>query len=191
MKDHPTFLEAAAVLATTRPEVCFVLVGAGTEPANRALAKIIAGRRIGDRVRLLGERNDMAAIYAALDLTTLSSACGEGFPNVLGEAMACGLPCVATDNGGAAELLGGTGTVVPPRDPGALAAAWDGLIALGPEARGSRGRAARARIIRYYGLGSTVARYESLYEDIAAQGAASRTGPASPSSERRAVISGR
>jgi glycosyltransferase involved in cell wall biosynthesis len=133
----------------------------------------------------------MAAVYAALDIPTLSSACGEGFPNVLGEAMACGLPCVATDNGDAAELLGRTGMVVPPRDPRALAAAWEALIALGPEARRSRGREARARIVRDYGLGLTVARYESLYDDIAAQGAASCTGPASPSSGRRAAISGR
>jgi len=191
MKDHRTFLEAAAILAATRREVCFVLVGAGIEATNRALVKAIAERGIGDRVRLLGERNDMAAVYAALDIPTLSSACGEGFPNVLGEAMACGLPCVATDNGDAAELLGRTGMVVPPRDPRALAAAWEALIALGPEARRSRGREARARIIRDYGLGLTVARYESLYDDIAAPGAASRTGPASPSSGRRAAISGR
>jgi glycosyltransferase involved in cell wall biosynthesis len=122
MKDHRTFLDAAAILAATRREVCFVLVGAGIEAASRAL-KAIAERRIGDRVRLLGERNDMAAVYAALDIPTLSSACGEGFPNVLGEAMACGLSCVATDNGDAAELLGRTGIVVPPRESRALAAA--------------------------------------------------------------------
>jgi glycosyltransferase involved in cell wall biosynthesis len=191
MKDHRTFLAAAAILATRRREVCFVLVGAGTEPANRALVGAMAGHRISDRVRLLGERSDMAAIYAVLDITTLSSACGEGFPNVLGEAMACGLPCVATDNGDAADLLGPTGMVVPPRNPRALAAAWEALIALGPEARRSRGRAARARIIRDYGLGSTVARYEALYEDIVGQGDARRTGLASPSNGRRAAVSGR
>jgi glycosyltransferase involved in cell wall biosynthesis len=169
MKDHRTFLAAAAILAATPRQVCFVLAGAGIEPTNRALAKAIAEHGIGGRVRLLGERSDMAAIYAVLDIATLSSAYGEGFSNVLGEAMACGVPCVATDVGDAADLIGPTGMVVQPRDPRALAAAWEALIALGPQGLRSRGREARERIIRDYNLGSIVACYESLYEEIAAQ----------------------
>ena len=169
MKDHDTFLTAAAILTATRPEVRFALLGAGIEPSNRPLMKAIGGRGIADRVLLLGERDDMAAMYAAFDIATLSSAFGEGFPNVLGEAMASGLPCVATDIGDAAELLGRTGIIVPPRDPQALAAAWQKLIDLGAQERRLLGDQARQRIASDYGLGPTVARYEALYGDIAAQ----------------------
>jgi glycosyltransferase involved in cell wall biosynthesis len=195
MKDHRTFLKAAEILAAAQPKVSFALLGAGIEPTNRALAKAIANRGLGDRLRLLGERNDMAEVYAALDIATLSSACGEGFSNVLGEAMACGLPCVATDIGDASELLGRAGIVVPPRDPQALAAAWQVLIKIGAGGRCSLGGEARARIVRDYGLGVAVARYEALYDDIATPNAGSRTGRTSlsmsPSSVERTAVSGR
>lgn len=168
MKDHDTFFAAAAILGKNRPKVSFALVGAGVEPSNRALAKAIAASELGTRVRLLGERDDMTGFYAALDIATLSSAFGEGFSNVLGEAMACGLPCVATDSGDAAKLLGPTGVVVPPRDPPALAAAWQRLIEIGAEGRRSLGKQARLRIARDYSLCAAVTRYEAIYEDIAA-----------------------
>ena len=185
MKDHANFLAAAARLSATRPEVCFVLVGPGIEPSNRALSNAITGHRINGRVRLLGERRDIAAVYAALDIATLSSARGEGFPNVIGEAMACGLACVATDIGDARALVGRAGTVVPPGNPEALAAAWDALVALGSEGRRSLGAKARARIVRDYDLGSVVGRYEALYEDIVARNSASRTGVMPPPALRR------
>ncbi len=177
MKDHGTFLKAAAAIAAARPEVCFLLVGPGTEPTNSALAKAIAGVGLADRTRLLGERSDMPAVYAALDIATLSSAWGEGFPNVLGEAMACGLPCAATDGGDVRELLGDAGLVVPRCDPKALAGAWQALVEIGGEGRRSRGSEARARIVRDYELGVIAARYETLYTDIAARDAASPIPP--------------
>jgi len=175
MKDHDTFLTAARILIATRPEVRFALLGAGIEPSNRALARVIESRGVADRVPLLGERDDMAGMYAAFDIATLCSAFGEGFPNVLGEAMASGLPCVATDIGDAADVLSGTGIIVPPRDPQALAAAWRKLIDLGAEGRRLLGDQARQRITRDYGLGSAIARYEALYSDIVARSEAFRT----------------
>jgi len=89
--------------------------------------------------------------------------------------MASGLPCAATDIGDADELLGGTGIVVPPRDPHALAAAWRKLIDLGAEGRRLLGDQARQRIARDYGLGSAIARYEALYGEIVARSKAFRT----------------
>ena len=177
MKDHGTFFKAAAAIAAVRPEVCFLLVGPGTEPTNSALAEAIARAGLADRTRLLGERSDMPAVYATLDIATLSSAWGEGFPNVLGEAMACGVPCAATDGGDVRELLGDAGLVVPRCDPKALASAWQVLVAIGAEGRRSRGSEARARIVRDYELGIIAARYEALYTDIAAQDAASPIPP--------------
>jgi len=163
MKDHENFLSAAHRLAAARPEVIFVLAGPGIEPRNRSLAEAIAERGLGDRIRLLGNRHDMVGVYSALDVVTLSSAFGEGCPNVLVEATSCGVPCVATDCGDAAEVLGPNGVLVPPRDPLALAAGWDRLVALGPEARRTLGDRARERTIQLYDLGAIAARYDALY----------------------------
>jgi len=169
MKDHANFFAAAAAArqAAARPEVVFVLLGAAIDPANRDLARAIEARGLAPRLRLLGERADMNAVYPALDIATLTSAYGEGFPNVLAEAMACGVPCVATGNGDAAEILGDTGIIVAPRDPQALAAGWQRLIALGPEDRRALGIRARARIVENYELDRVVSRFEALYNEIA------------------------
>jgi glycosyltransferase involved in cell wall biosynthesis len=168
MKDHATFLSAAALFARIRPEARFVMAGSGIESGNRALTDLISAEGIGEHVLLLGERRDLAAIYPIADVVTLSSAFGEGFPNVLAEAMCCGIPCVATDIGDAAEIVDETGMIVPPRDPAALAAGWEKLAALGPDARRKLGAAARARIVARYDLAAIVVRYEVLYEEIAA-----------------------
>ena len=166
MKDHATFLAAAGRQATA-PDIVFMLLGAGIDPANRDLMRAIEAHRLMPRLRLLGERADMNAVYPALDIATLSSAFGEGFPNVLAEAMACGVPCVATDSGDAAEILDDTGIIVPPRDPQALAAGWQRMIALGREGRRALGLRARARIVENYDLDQVVSRFEALYCQIA------------------------
>jgi glycosyltransferase involved in cell wall biosynthesis len=169
MKDHATFLTAAAHLATGDARVRFLLAGTRVDPSNRELTDAVAQLGVGNRVTLLGERRDMPRFFAALDIAGLSSAYGEGCPNVLGEAMACGVPCVATEVGDSAALIGETGVTVPARDPAALAAALDRLIALGPEGRRALGERARARILRDYDLDTIVAHYEALYEEIAAR----------------------
>src|SRR5262249_13769106 len=84
-------------------------------------------------------RRDVARIQAGLDLAT-SSSVSEAFPLCLGEAMACGVPCVATDVGDSAAILGGTGQVVPPHAPAALAGAWEELLDLEPDDRTRLGR---------------------------------------------------
>ena len=165
MKDHANFFSAAAKLAVIRPEAVFVLIGSGVDLSNRPLSEMIKAYGILQHLRLLGTRNDMARVYSALDIATLSSAF-EGFPNVLIEAMSCGVPCVATDCGDFAAILGATGTVVPPRDPEALAEAWNELIAVGPEARRSMGGEARARIVRCFELATIVGRYDALYSEF-------------------------
>jgi len=167
MKDHANFLAAAARQAAARPDIVFVLLGAGTDPANRDLARAIEAHGLMPRLRLLGERADMNAVYPALDIATLTSAFGEGFPNVLAEAMACGVPCVATDSGDAAEILGEFGIIVPPRDPQALAGGWERLIVLGDAGRRALGARARARIVDNYDLDQVVPRFEALYSEIA------------------------
>ena len=148
----------------------FVLAGSGITPDNRKIAATIGKLGLTPRVRLLGERLDIGAVYPAFDIATLSSAFGEGCPNVIGEAMACGVPCVATDSGDSAQLLGDTGLVVPRRDPTALAAAWERFAEMPSDERHEFGRRARERIVRDYDIDVIVRRYEMLYEGIAARG---------------------
>jgi glycosyltransferase involved in cell wall biosynthesis len=166
MKDHETFLRAAALITKRTPEVRFVLVGRDVDGRNQTLVRTIAALGLDKVVSLLGERTDVPRIMASLDLFSLSSAFGEGSPNVVGEAMACGVPCVVTDVGDAARIVGETGTVVPPRSPAALADAWSALLALGAGERARLGGAARRRIEADFALPDIVARYESLYEEL-------------------------
>ncbi len=164
-KDHGTFLDAAARIAATRPEARFVLIGRGCEPAG-ALSSAITERGLGSSVRLLGERTTVADDLAGFDIAVLSSTFGEGCPNALGEAMASGVPVVATDVGDARRIVGDTGLVVTPGDSEELAAALERLIAAGREVRKLMGSSARARIAEHFALPAIVAHYEDLYLDL-------------------------
>ena len=162
MKDHAAFLEAAQQVAKVRGNVHFFLVGKDTE----TLAPAVAAKGLTDRVRILGYRSAIECLLPGVDVLCLSSAFGEGSPNVLGEAMACGVPCVSTDVGDARSIIGNTGLVVPVRDPASLAHAIIDLIDRGPAAREHLGRAARARIETEYSLARIVDRYTALYSDL-------------------------
>ncbi|BAY30337.1 group 1 glycosyl transferase [Nostoc carneum NIES-2107] len=166
MKDHANFLRSAALLVKDFPEVHFLLAGNQVEPENQSLYQLIQDLGIVERIHLLGERRDIPRLSAALDILTSSSAYGEAFPLVVGEAMSCGVPCVVTDVGDSAWIVGNTGRVVPPRNSEALANAWKDLIELGLEDREALGRAARARIIEHFSLDSIVDQYENLYESF-------------------------
>jgi len=169
VKDHPSFLEAAALLLKNYPDltVQFVLSGAEVDCDNQSLCGLVKELGLVDRIHLLGERQDIPRLTAALDIASCSSYT-EAFPNVIGEAMSCGVPCVVTDVGDSAWIVGNTGRVVPPRNPEALANTWKELIDQGAEGREVLGKAARARIIEYFSIDSVVAQYESLYESAIA-----------------------
>jgi glycosyltransferase involved in cell wall biosynthesis len=168
MKDHATFLAAAQHFAERHREARFLLVGRGNDGANPTLCNILHKIACAAQILLLGERHDMPAIFAASDAVTLSSRFGEGFPNVLAEAMACGVPVVTTDVGDAARLVAGAGSVVPIGDAAAIAAAWEALAALGAEGRAEQGERARRRIANSYALPAIVARYEAFYAELTA-----------------------
>jgi glycosyltransferase involved in cell wall biosynthesis len=167
MKDHPSFLAAAGILHAHRTDVHFVLVGDGVGEGNAELARYVQESGASSRIHLLGPRDDVPRIAGALDVMTSSSAYGEGFPNVVGEAMACGVPCVVTDVGDSAFLVGETGRVIPPRDPRALASAWRELMDMPAEERRRLGRAARERMETHFNLPVIAGRYERLYEEAA------------------------
>ncbi len=163
MKDHEGFLKAAALLLRETPNVYFLLVGSGVDTGNAELCGLIDDLGIGNQFLLLGERTDIPKVTAALDIATSCSAWGEGFANSVGEAMSCGVPCVVTDVGDSAWIVGETGRVVPPGDPNALAAAWKSLIDLGSDELNALGALARERVRNNFSLDSVVAQYESLY----------------------------
>jgi glycosyltransferase involved in cell wall biosynthesis len=169
MKDHANFLKAAAIVAGDYPEAHFVLIGQRVDQANADLCRLIRELGLTNRTSLLGVRYDVPRLSASLDIFSLSSSCNESFPNVIGEAMACEVPCAVTDVGDAAQIVGETGRVVPASNPRALAAAWKELIQLGTAGRTALGRAARARVIDRFRLESVVSRYETLYRTIAVE----------------------
>lgn len=165
MKDHAAFLRAAVDLACQYPETHFLLVGREISPENKSLEQLIPAP-VRNRFHLLGERRDIPGLMSAMDIFCLSSSWGEGFPNVIGEAMATGLPCVATDVGDSGIVIGDTGVVVPPRNEKALAAGIEMLLKMHPEDRDRLGSSARARINENYRLGAIVGQYAALYEDL-------------------------
>ena len=167
MKDHVTFVKAAAIFAKTAPESRFVLIGAGTDEPGSALDGAIAASDIADRFVRLGQRQDVHRLTAALDIATLSSI-SEAFSNVLAEAMACAVPCAATDVGDNATILGDTGLIVQPRDAVALAAAWGRLRREGRDGRATRGAAARQRVAERYTLATMIEAYRELYGEFVA-----------------------
>lgn len=166
-KDHRTFIGAAALLHEQMPDVHFLLAGTGVTWENEILAGWIRAAGIQERCHLLGRRDDVPRLMAALDVAA-SSSVGEGFPNIIGEAMACGVPCAVTDVGDSAQIVGDTGRVVAPGAPEALARALHELLAAGREERLRLGDAARRRIEEKFSISAVVARYEQLYEEVAA-----------------------
>jgi glycosyltransferase involved in cell wall biosynthesis len=163
MKDFPNFVNAARELIARCDDVRILLAGPKVEQSNLELSRLIAGIGITSNVTLLGELHDLASILPAMDIFCLSSAWGEGFPNVLGEAMACGVPCVATQVGDCEFLVHETGYVVPPQDHRALADALCRMAELAPLARSRLGELARRRIESHFEIQQILDRYMLAY----------------------------
>jgi glycosyltransferase involved in cell wall biosynthesis len=148
MKDHKSLI----LLAREMPDVNFLAVGAGT----RALVA-------PDNLIRLGIRQDVAALYAAADIVLSTSIFGEGFSNVVAEAMACGLPAVATEVGDIGRIVGSTGEIVAPRDVRAMEAAIRQLLALPEAQRQALQRDCRERIAHNFSLEYAVAAFHALH----------------------------
>lgn len=164
IKDHATFLIAAAEVSKRIPTVVFAVAGKGVPELRNEMPSLVDA--VGPNLMLLPEEADVPSFMNALDICTLSSR-GEGFPNVLGEAMACGVPCVSTDVGDCAEIVSNTGLIVPPGSPEKLAEAILHLASAGAEERRARSEMARARILANYALERVARRYEKVWRDLA------------------------
>lgn len=155
-KDLPNLFGAFAKVAQRHSNAILIAVG-------RELEQYVTP---SDRVRLLGQRGDVPDLMRGFDLLCLSSR-AEGFPNVIGEAMASGIPCVTTDVGDARDIVGDTGWVAPPRDTDQLAECLDAALACSREELRQRGARARDRIVSDFSITSVVDRYVALYQSVA------------------------
>lgn len=165
-KDHENFVGAAAILVKLGSPAHFLLAGTDITPKNHDLIAWITAAGLEDRFHLLGPRDDVPRLLAALDVCALSSRFGEAFPLVIGEAMACGVPCAATDVGDSGLLIGDTGRIVLPAAPDALARACHELLSLPHTERTALSAAARARITANYEIGAIAEEYAALYEAL-------------------------
>lgn len=163
-KDHRTLATAASLLCRDDPSVRLLWVGREVD-RSAWLGGLLRELGIEDRVLRLGEREDVPALLSAMDVFCLSSR-AEGFPNVLGEAMACALPCVTTDAGDARALLGDDRWVVPPEQPAALAATLARMLDCPEGQRRALGQANRARIVAGFGIDAIWQRYRSVYDQL-------------------------
>ncbi len=166
VKGHRLMLCAAASLVNRMPGVHFLFCGRGVEAEKEELSSLVPPG-LSNNFHLLGLRSDVSALLSAMDVF-VSSSFGEGFSNVLGEAMATAVPCVATDVGDSAMIVSDTGVVVPPRDESALAAGIEKLLHIPVSGRRGLGERARSRIVNNYALETIVDRYSSLYEKLLA-----------------------
>lgn len=168
-KDHKTFLQAAARVVQDVPNAHFVLCGDNITSENHGLMTMIKDLGLSKHTHVLGPLSDIHSFYAAIDVLGLSSAYGEGAPNVLGEAMSGQVPCVATDVGDSAYICGDTGIIVPPRAPEAFANALITLTKSSQAKRKKLGQEARLRIQNKFPLSTMVRRYEDLYKRVHSQ----------------------
>ena len=165
MKNHAGFLEAASILADKHPTPHFLMAGDGVTSENPLLADAMQNPLLRGRIHCLGLRRDVPALMSAIDCLVLFSGFGEGFPNVLGEAMACEVPCIATDVGEAVKIVDDTGFIVRIGDPSHLSDAMEQFLKMPADRRGVLGKRARERIEKNFSIEKVRKVYQELYED--------------------------
>jgi glycosyltransferase involved in cell wall biosynthesis len=166
-KNVDGFFDAAAQLHRRLPQVHFLLAGEGLDASNLSVSNATQASGVGEFTHLLGIRNDVPRLMAALDVLA-STSVGEAFSNVLGEAMSCGVPCAVTDVGDSAYIVGDTGRVVAPNDMTGLASRLEELLTLPPAERTALTERVRERVAQYFDIRNVVKQYESFYDQLAA-----------------------
>ena len=164
-KNHRALAEAIPLVLAASPSARFVMAGRDVSPGNGELRRWLGDLATGSNVQLIGERSDAPALLNAFDILVLPSV-GEGFPNVVCEAMATAKPCVVTDAGDAAHIVGDFGTVVPVDDVKTLARGIADMLSLAPEKRAALGERGRARILENFEIGAIARRYDQLYDAV-------------------------
>jgi glycosyltransferase involved in cell wall biosynthesis len=169
VKDQENFVRAAGILAPQYPQLRFLMVGRGLNWDNKELSDWIVSTGFKNRFELFGERQDVPQCFAAMDIFCMHSRT-EGFPNVLAEAMAMGLPCVATDVGDAAMLLADSGVIVPKEDSEALAKGVEQFLGLNVDEQRTLGLRAKARVEAEFSMDRARKRFEAIYHQVLNEG---------------------
>lgn len=164
MKNHVGLIRSFAEVTKRQPQAHLVMIGRNVTPENSKLQKALDTAGLNGKVFLLGERDDIEDIMPAFDVY-LSASLGEAFPIVLGEAMSCGVPCIATDVGDSASLIGDTGRIVPPGNEIALTKAIEEMLLMPAYARQELGIAARKRVLKEFSLPSMAEDYAGIYRE--------------------------
>ena len=166
MKGHAMLVEAVARARAKGIDLHLLLAGSGLDAPDRELRHFAAAMLPANRVTFSGVRSDVPAWLPGLDMLAMSSAWGEGFSNVIGEALACGVPVVATDVGDSADIVGPGGLIVPPGDAEGFSEAMSSMAMMDPEQRHLLGLAGRQRVIDNYSLDAVVDLYRSLHYQL-------------------------
>ena len=162
-KDHFRFFKVVAEILEKRSNVHVIAVGRDVSQSNTSLGNQLIGMRGGERINLLGEKEDLGSIYQALDILVSSSAWGEGFSNVIGEGMASECFCIATNVGEAARMIKGVGKVIEPKNAAALTEAILEAVDMSELERKEVGARARQKIKEEYSIARIADRYLTLY----------------------------
>ncbi len=170
MKGQRFFLKVASAVAKSLPKARFLMCGKDVDKDNRTLMAWAREYKVENKLVLMGKLDDMNTFYNLLDVFCLCSDHGEGFPNVLGEAMSCGRPGVVTDVGDSREIVARAGAVVRPDDVDAYTNAVLEILSQSPAERRAMGQAARSRIKKKYSIKSIVCEYEKTFEKLAPNG---------------------
>lgn len=168
LKDHDNLLQALQIVKKKIKDFKCLLIGANMIESNEILKAMIVKYDLENQILLLGERNDIPNIMNLLDIHVLSSY-SEAFPNVLCEAMACGTPCITTDVGDAAFIVGDTGWVVPIKDSRALSTSiLNALTEKNDSQENFKGRQmkARERIVKKFDIFKMIDDYDKIYKKI-------------------------
>lgn len=165
-KDFQTLIHAAKNLLQKNSRIHFVLAGAGVDSSNQELMGWVKSENLQNHFHLLGNRNDMPTLIAAMKVITLTSSHGEAMPQILTEAMACGVPCVATNIGDVKKIISETGFVVEAKQPASLAEAWQKLIELKDEEYNLLAVKTRERAVRFYDSQLMTNQYNKIYRAL-------------------------
>lgn len=166
-KDDTTLFAAFQRMAEANPRARLILIGYGMTIEDPALVALARDSGFSERVHFLGERSDVGQLTHAFDVALSSSAHSEGFSNVIAEAMAAGVPTIATDVGDSAKIIGDASRIVPPRDPDAIARAGLDILSLSPDDRRTLGARDRQWISDNFDMGKIAGRYRSLWDKTA------------------------
>jgi glycosyltransferase involved in cell wall biosynthesis len=166
MKDHRTFLQAAGEMSKNHPDVRFLCVGYGPSEYEQSLKQLAKDLNLDDKVIWVGQRRDLPSLYSAMDIASLTSAYGEGFPNTIGEAMSCEVPCLGTDVGDTAKVIGDTCIVTPIGDVNAIVNGWLAILSETTDEQSVRRKRCRQRIVNNFSLESMIESHTRLYDQL-------------------------